>query len=615
MPGITGIITKRAAGNEQEKVSAMLACMLHEPFYTKGTFQSPENGFFIGFSSMEKSFSDCMPIFNENRDVVLFVTGECYEDQPAIDALAKRRHRFEPGNASYLIHRYEEEGEELFKNLNGWFNGILLDLRNASATLFNDRCGIRRIYFYEGDEFFAFSSEAKSLLKAFPELREISLRSVGEFLTYDCVLENRTYFPKINLLPACSAWTFQNGHTLKKTYLEMGHLEKQPSLNRMEFVEKLESTFRQVLPRYFTGGPVGLGVTGGLDTRLILACRDASPGELPCYTFGGSYRDIFDMRIAPKVAAACGQPYTALRIDDGRLLRDYPSLVEKATYISDGLEGTDKVDVLLFNRMARDIAPVRMTGKYGSQVLKGIFGFDARPPCMRLINEDFKSYMEMARGTTSELQKGNQLTFLLQSAIPWWWNAFVTLESSQVDVRSPFLDNDLIKVLYQAPPLDPGYGTKFELDLIGKTKPALMAIPTTGTYGGNQPWPIPHTVKAVIKALLILDKVYIRERLPFDMTHLVGKVDHLLISPLHLDRIAMGFGDFRRYRTWFRDQLSGYLRDVLLSEKALNRPYWSKSNLMKIVNDHIQGRGTYLREIRKALQIELTHRVLLENSL
>ena len=103
-------------------------------------------------------------------------------------------------------------------------------------------------------------------------------------------------------------------------------------------------------------------------------------------------------------------------LSDEELLKEYPSEVEKATYISDGLEGTDKVDVINFNRMAREIAPVRMTGKYGSQVLKGIFGFDARPPYMNVIQEEFKKYVDMAKETASELQKGHKLTFLLQSA-------------------------------------------------------------------------------------------------------------------------------------------------------------------------------------------------------
>ena len=113
--------------------------------------------------------------------------------------------------------------------------------------------------------------------------------------------------------------------------------------------------------------------------------------------------------------------------------------------------------------------------------------------------------------------------------------------------------------------------------------------------------------------MIILDKIYIRERLPFNMTHPIARFDYRVISPLHLDRLAMGFADFRRYRTWFRDQLADYLQDILLSEKTLNRPYWDKNNLIKILTDHIKGRGTYLREIRKVLQIELMQRVLLEN--
>lgn len=612
MPGISGLITKSKWGNEQATLERMLTCLLHEPYYTYGTYFSHQNGFYVGFSAMPKSYADCMPIYNETKDLVLFLVGECHLDSQVTDYLTTRGHSCYNKNASCLIHLYEEQGDNFYKNLNGWFSGIILDLRRSCATLFNDRCGIRRIYCYEGSDFFAFSSEAKSLLRVFPELREISPRSVGEFLTYDCVLENRTYFPKINLLPASSCWSLQEGKATKRSYLDLSDYENQEPLELLQFSEQLGSTFERILPRYFLGGRVGLGLTGGLDTRLILASQNPAPGTLPCYTFGGTYRDIFDIRIAPKVAAACGQVHTVLKLDDKQLLKDYPSLVERATYISDGLEGTDKVDVICFNKMARNIAPIRMTGKYGSQVLKGIFGFDTRPPLMEIVHRDFQKYIETARHTTKDLYRKHRLTFLLQCAIPWWWNSFVTLESSQVEVRSPFLDNNLIELLYRAPQLPSDFGIRFELDLIAKKKPALMAIPTTGTYGGNQAWPIPKLVRSYIKALMMVDKIYIRERLPFKMTHFVGKLDKWLISPLHMDRLIMGYADFRRYRTWFRDELSGYIQDILLSEKTLGRPYWDHRQLVRIVNDHIKGRGTYLREIRKVLQVELSHRVLLE---
>ena len=34
-----------------------------------------------------------------------------------------------------------------------------------------------------------------------------------------------------------------------------------------------------------------MSLTGGLDGRMILAWANLSPGILPCYTFGGTYRD------------------------------------------------------------------------------------------------------------------------------------------------------------------------------------------------------------------------------------------------------------------------------------------------------------------------------------
>ncbi|WP_435550564.1 hypothetical protein [Desulfobacterium sp. N47] len=613
MPGLAGLITKEITGKEEETLRVMLDSMLHESFYTHGIFTSKENGFFIGYSALQGSFADCMPIFNETKDIVLFLTGECYMDRSLISDLSSRGHNFNPDNASYIVHLYEENGEAFFKLLNGWYNGIILNLRNPEAILFNDRYGIRRIYFYEHKNVFAFSSEAKSLLKVFPELRKIDTQSIADFLNFDCVLENRTYFSDISLLPAGSAWSFHGNNVRKKSFLNTALLENQIPLKHDEFFEELGDTFKRILPRYFhENHQIGMSMTGGLDTRSILACIDASSGQLPCYTFGGSYRDILDVRIAPKVAAVCKQQHQVLRLDDNKLLAEYPYHAERAIYISDGLEGVDKADVISFNKLAREIAPIRMTGKYGSQVLKGIVGFQSRPPDINIINEGFRKYLDMARKKGSELQKGHNLSFLLQCVVPWWWNGFISLESSQVDVRSPFLDNDFLNVMYRAPKNIGNFGTEFELNLIAKSKPELMAIPTTGSYGGNYPWLIAKGVKTALKMMLILDKIHTREQLPYGMTHIVGRLDYLL-SPLHLDRLVMGFAEFRRYRTWFRDQLSGYLQEILLDDRTLSRPYWNRQQVSRVVKDHINGRGTYLREIRKALQIELIHRVLLND--
>ena len=613
MPGIVGIIKKGLSGNEEEKLEIMLASMLHEPFYNRGKYIDKENGYFIGYVSIGQSFSDCMPIYNEKRDVILFLTGECYFDDSEIKNIKEKGHEFNSENASILVHIYEELGEQFFQSLNGWYNGIILDYRQKKAILFNDRYGIRRIHYYETEDAFYFSSEAKSLLKIFPSLRNADPRSMGEYLVYDCVLENRTFFSNIFLLPTGSAWEFDHGNIKKKTYFDPTFLENQEPLSNKDFVEELSNVFIKILPRYFREkNVIGLANTGGLDTRMILACLKPAPGELPCYTFGGRYKDIFDVRIAPKVAKICQQVHQVLRMDDEKYLSEYPFHLERSIYVTDGIVRVDHADVIYFNKMAREIAPIRMTGKYASQVLKSVLAFQDRSPYEQLINPDFITYLSKARETCSKYNKGHNFSFLLYHEIAEWWNGVTVAESSQVAVRSPYLDNDLIKVLYRAPSMKLNVGADFQLKLIAREKPELMAIPTTGTYGGNYNPLKAKFIKEGIKLLSILDKLHIRERLPYSLTHFVGRVDSLL-SPLHLDKLIMGFAEFRRYRVWYRDQLSGFLREFLLCPRTYNRPYWDKNYLEKIVNGHINGKGTYLREIRKVLQVESIHRFLLEN--
>lgn len=607
MPGIMGILSKHVLGDEEDRLQTMIKSMQHESFYKHGSFCDHKQGIYVGYTTLENSFSDCMPICNETKDILLFLTGEVYSDSSLISYLRNKGHNFNPNDASYLVHLFEDDTNAFFATLNGWYNGLLLDLRSGRSILFNDRYGIRRLYYSETNAGLVFSAEAKALLEAYPSLRRIDNRSVGEYLVYDCILENRTFFDKIHMLPPGSTLTFSKGDIKQARYHDPTANETQPRLTPERFSDSFINTFKEILPRYFMGESAGLSLTGGLDTRSILACMNPAPGQMPCYTFGGKYRDIFDIRIAPLVAKACKQPHTILSLDDDQYLKSYPENVEKMIYLSDGAGSVVTADMLYFNKLARQVSPVRMTGKYGSQVLKNVFGFQDRSPWDGLINSDFKRYLAEARETCRHLHKGNKLSFFLFSELPWWWNGIIAIESSQVDVRSPFLDNDLIRLLYQTPALSKKEGEQFELNLIAKTNPALLRIPSTSAHREGSSF----IRRKAMKYLAIADKLYIRERLPFELTHKVAKIDKL-IRPLHIEQWVIGLTDFRRYRTWFRDQLSTYIMDTLLCPRTYSRPFWDKGSLKKIVKDHVAGKGTYLREIRKVLQMELILRTFID---
>ena len=80
---------------------------------------------------------------------------------------------------------------------------------------------------------------------------------------------------------------------------------------------------------------------------------------------------LYDVKVARKVAASMGQSHQVIPVDE-TFLRHYGTHAEKTVYITDGyLDVTGSPEVFV-NRFARDIAPVRMTGNFGSEVLRNI---------------------------------------------------------------------------------------------------------------------------------------------------------------------------------------------------------------------------------------------------
>ena len=85
---------------------------------------------------------------------------------------------------------------------------------------------MNRIYYHESKEAFYFAAEAKAILAVRPELRKADAKGMGEFVACGCVLENRTLFEGIQVLPPGSAWVFRHGALRKEKCLLRGESGK-----------------------------------------------------------------------------------------------------------------------------------------------------------------------------------------------------------------------------------------------------------------------------------------------------------------------------------------------------------------------------------------------------
>ena len=605
MPGIVGIVSQRPSEQYYSLVKSMVKCLIHEPFYTHGIYINEKLGLCSGWACHEGAFADCLPIWNEKKDICLLFSGEDFADQVEIDALRMRGHEFGSGDASYLVHQYEEMGCEFLEKLNGWFSGVLLDLREQKFVLFNDRYGVNRLYFHENAHGFYFSSEAKALLKILPRTRQLNLRSLGELVSCEAVLENRSLFSGISLLPAGSSWVFSRGEPVKKkAYFKQEAWESQPELSEGDFYEKLKETWTRVLPKYFHGKQsVGLSLTGGVDSRMILAWAPRLPGTLPCYTWGGKYRDCADVKIARRTARVCRQPHNTILVA-AEFLSQFHDLAEKAVYISDGtVDITGSID-LYVQRLARQIAPVRLSGVCGGEILRRLVMFKPDPPQQGLFDPDLESsFRDAAKTYAGELQ-GHRLSFTSFKQAPWYMASKFTVERSQVTYRTPYFDNDLVALAYQTPAKLLHNGPA--LRLIADGNPALGKI---GTDRGL----VFRSVPGVNRALHWYQEFTFKAEYAYDyrMPQWLARLDHAF-APLRLERLFVGRHKFHHFRIWYRDELSRWLKEMLLDSGARTRPYLRANSVEAMLRAHSTGQRNYAFEIHKILTLEFIQRKLIE---
>jgi len=603
MPGIVGLITNVPREHAEPQLLRMLDAIRHEPSYTTGTWVDESLGVYLGWDLRPGSFCDGMPLVNEQRDVILAFSGEDYPEPGVVADLKSHGHALDSRQASYLVHAYEAD-PAFPAHLNGRFQGLVIDRRVGRATLFNDRSGMHRVYYHESNEAFYFAVEAKALLAVLPELRRLDPQGLGEYVSCGCVLENRTLFEGIGVLPPGSAWDFRGGALeQRRTYFYPSDWEAQGELETESYYETLRSVFAQNLPRYFAGDErIGMSVTGGLDTRMVMAWWKAAPDSVPCYSFSGTYRESQDVLLGRRLARLWGQSHQSLEVGDAFLSR-FPEYALRTVFLTDGCADVSCAPILYTNELVRSIAPTRMTGNYGGEVLRGSRMFKAGEPAEGLFSAGLTRHLHESRNTYARIAQAHPVTFAVFRQAPWYHHGLFALEGTQLSVRSPFLDNDLVRTAYRAP-RTAFADSRVCLRLIQDGNPVLRRVRTDRGVGS------PGFLGAVSRGLL---EFTFRAEYAYNhgMPQWLARLDHSL-SPLHLDRVFLGRHKYYHFRVWYRDALSDYLRETLLDARALGRWYINRNTLQRIVAEHLGGLGNYTFDLHKVLSLELLHRSLLD---
>jgi asparagine synthase (glutamine-hydrolysing) len=606
MPGIAGVISREPAAVCRRRLAAMIESMCHEVHYQSATCEAPEIGVYAGWVAHPGSFAARESGTNTTGAVDLVFAGEVVNDRSDAAASAEARH--ERGKSSgTVLGFYERLGEDGVVELNGLFSGLLIDRRRARAFLFNDRYAIERVYVHEADHGIYFASEAKALLRVLPATRSFDEQGVAQFLTFGCALDDRTLFRDIATLPGGSIWTFQDGSCRKRRYFTPAQWEHQPALSPQDFQSEFQQVFTRSLPRYLRGDlPLGISATGGLDTRMIVACLPALPRAPICYTFAGVDGETLDVRIAARLASECGFEHRTLRLGQD-FLSEYATFVDRTVYATDGACGATGAHEIYLSAQARRLAPVRLTGNYGSEVLRSMSTFRRIGLWPELIAPDFRAQLdEVYAGRANEEPT---VAFAAFREIPWSLFGILAAEKSQLTIRTPFLDNDLVALTHRAP-VSVRTSSASAMGLIAAAHPRLAAIPTdravvAGGRGAR------YALKRLFAEVTFkLDYMH-KEAPPRGTT----KLFHAFAA---LDRVGrlglLGRHKWLPYRLWFQKELAPYVTAVLCDSETHRLPFWDRRALATMAREHVSGRRNYVREINAVLTLAAVDRLLVRGT-
>jgi asparagine synthase (glutamine-hydrolysing) len=262
------------------------------------------------------------PMTNEDGTVQVVYNGELYNFTEQRARLEAAGHTFRSRtDTETIVHLYEEHGDRFVEHIRGMFAIAIWDARRKRLILARDRFGQKPLFYARAGGRLIFASEIKALLRHPAVPRDIDPRAVDLFLTLHFVPSPYSFYAAIRRLPPASLLTFEPGGVpAVRRYWSLPSGE--PS--RLSFEEAEEEVdahlTRAVREQLVADVPVGLLLSGGIDSSLVLSkAADVAP-RIDTFSIGYEEQQFSELRHAQRVAEAFKSRHHAvvLRAQDVR---------------------------------------------------------------------------------------------------------------------------------------------------------------------------------------------------------------------------------------------------------------------------------------------------------
>ena len=617
MPGIIATYQHQNHTDTASLLERMATALEPEQRFSRELYA--QDGFGFGRVSLAILNPQPQPVWNSENSVGLVMEGELYDTCQLVTALEQKGFSTGDGSqASLLLHLYLAFGYSCLPMLNGALAAAIWHPEERRLVVFNDRLGLQPLYYTHHAGGLVIGSGVRALLADERTPRKVDRVAIQEFLTFDHILGQRTLLEDVHLLAQGSLLVFQDNTLNIRRYYKLiypqTYLFKEESVYREELVAHLR---RSIQRQNYDHLPVGLLLSGGLDSRVILAELADQGTRQPLQTFTWSIPNSDDARIARELSSKIGTRHHFFELKPDWLLHK----AEKAVRITDGMGNLVNLHALATLDEEAALASVIYKGFLGD----AMFGFGLRPRFWADYDENtlFDIHLQAYRDYdvlsfdlpthgwifSDELLRANgdrlmddfrtgmlasgvkqlaaqRLYFDFTQRVPRMTLNGVLVVRDRAAVRLPFADNDLLDFSARMPP---GllYERRVMVEAFIEAYPKLARVPIARTG---------------LPMVSCAREMWLRNW-QFAKWHLRRKGMEWLVGP--------PTRPYKDYQSWFRGRLRPWIERTLLDPLTLNRGYYKPESVRQLVADHMSGKNHTVK-IGAMMAIELWHRMYLD---
>jgi len=372
MCGICGQFNFRdQAPVRRSDIETMTQSMVHRGPDDEGYFIAGPIGFGFRRLSIIDLSGGHQPMSDQEETVWVIFNGEIYNFPELKRELQSHGHVFRTNSdTEVIIHGYKQWGDEVLNRLNGMFGLAIWDVRQKRLVVARDPFGIKLIYYRIDKNTLYFGSELRPIRALVPGKAEIDTTSLDLFLRYRFTPAPYTILNDIKKLAPGTKLTVENGTSKVNRWYRFRPEPFKPAKSPSEAKEELLAIYKAAIKRQLISDvPVGLLLSGGIDSGLLLALMNLNGNSWPTYTvgYGSSFADD-ELADGAETARVLGSKHTSLEITRATFERELPKIVKA---LEEPIAASSIVPMYFVCQRARQDVKVALVGQGPDELFGG----------------------------------------------------------------------------------------------------------------------------------------------------------------------------------------------------------------------------------------------------